>query len=49
MGPQNTLLDSGIMAKMAVPAVSRMGRARRTVASITASQALWPAARSWSI
>ena len=32
IGPQNTLRDSGTIAKMAVPAVSRIGRARRTVA-----------------
>ena len=49
MGPQKTLRDSGIMAKIAVPAVRRIGRARRTVASITASHLVWPAAMSWSI
>ena len=49
MGPQNTLRDSGIMASTAAAAVSTMGRSRRTAASMMASHAGTPRARSSSI
>ena len=49
MGPQNTEKAKGTRAKMAAAAVSRMGRARRTVASTMASVMVAPSARSWSI
>ena len=48
-GPQNTLRVSGIIARIAVAAVSTTGRARRTADSITASHAGTPFAVSCSI
>ena len=49
IGPQNTLRDSGIMARTAAAAVSTMGRKRRTAASTMASHADTPRSRSDSI
>ena len=49
IGPQNRLEMSGIMAKMAAAAVSRIGRRRLSVAFMIASQRFSPAAICWSI
>src|SRR5262245_44675820 len=46
IGPQKLLRVSGIIARIAAAAVSRIGRKRRTVDSITASHGEWPACRS---
>ena len=49
IGPQNTEKASGTRARMAAAAVSRIGRARRTVASTIAAAGGLPALMSCSI
>ena len=49
MGPQKTLRVSGIIARIADAAVSTTGLERRTVASMTESQRLFPSPMSCSI
>ena len=49
IGPQKLEPDSGIIARIAAAAVNRIGRMRRTVASITAVHGGCPASMSCSI